>query len=84
MNVKEAVAFIKWYKETRDEFHYLASFKSSKPFHVQYPNAKKQYQKAKIVLGLHEYQRTFSELLKLYPMLTKKQYNKKRSNLGIE
>lgn len=83
MTKKEAIKFLKWYENKSAEYLYLASFKSSRPFPIDYPNAGKKKTQAKIVLGKHEFQRTYKELLKVYPRLTLERYNKQRIKLNI-
>ena len=84
MTNKEAQDFLSWYKKTVNKYHFLARFKSTRPFHVDYPGAGEKARKAKITLGIHEFQKSYSDLIKVYPYLTKDRYNKQRIKLQIK
>lgn len=84
MTEKEAEEYLQWHRDKVAEYHYLAHFSSSKPFAVDYPNAYEKKNQALIVLGKHEYQRSYEQLLTVYPNLTEEQYKEKRIKHGID
>jgi len=84
MTKKEAREYLKWHKDKVAEYHYTAHFASSRPFSVDYPDAGEKRTQAKIVLGTHEHQRPYEQIIIAYPQLSLEEYNEKRKKLGID
>lgn len=80
---EEARAYLKWHKEKEAEYHYLARFKSSRPFVIDYPDAYEKKRKAKIVLGIHLFQRPFEIVRSVWPRITFCEYVERRIKYQI-
>ena len=83
MTKQEARDYIYWYRNKVDEYHYTASFTSSRPFIVDYPNEGDKLREAKIVLGTYQWQRPYEQLKEHYPTLTKEKYNEYREKYNL-
>lgn len=74
---------MQYFDNKRAEHLYLAHFKSSVPLAVSNPELFYKKTEALIVLGKHQFQRSFETLKKVFPKLTIEEYNNKRNNLRI-
>ena len=83
MTKEEATDFLEWFKHEKDTDNFLSRFKSHIPLPVRNPELWDKATKAKIILGKHEFQRPYKQLLKVYPYLTKEKYNQQRIKKGI-
>ena len=83
MTKTEAKEVLKWYKEKESECHFLARFKSSKPFHLAYPDASEKKRIAQITLGVHQWQTPYDKIIIKYPNLTRERYDAYRVKHGI-
>jgi len=83
MTKQEAESYLKWYKDKSAEYVYLARFSTVKPFPVSQPEAGAKRTRAKIVLGIHEFQKTYEVLKKIHPNLSLERYNNQRIKLGL-
>lgn len=83
MDKKEAKEYLDWYRQKVSEYHFLAHFKSSRPFHVDFPDAEEKKRLAQITLGIHQWQRPYEQLVKRYPNLTREKYEAYRKKHGL-
>ena len=81
MTNQEAKDYLKWYDDKSSEYLYLAHFKSSRPFHLDYPEAAEKMNRAKWVFKKHTFSYPFEKVQRVFPNLTEKIYNEKRNKL---
>jgi len=83
MTKQEAKDFLIFFEDAKATDHYQASFPSHIPLPVTNPEYWTKAREAKIVLGIHEFQHTYEEMVGVYPYLTLEKYNSQRKKLGI-